>query len=175
MLTDDESRPLRAIRFWLGWFIVGLILSGVTAFPLVHEAAFVVRVSHHSDIDHNFPALYAWLDRVAEALADNAGRYPFLAYGTDWLAFGHLVIATFFIPAYCNPIRNKAVIDCGLVACAGVLLLALIAGPVRGIPIYWRLIDSSFGIAGCWPLMMARRHIRALESSDAADSTHPLR
>ena len=51
----------------------------------------------------------------------------------------------------------------GLIACAGVIPLALIAGPVRGIPVYWRLIDCSFGIVGCVPLLICRRAVIAIE------------
>ena len=31
--------------------------------------------------------------KVRDALNDTYSRYPFIAYGTDWLAFGHFVIA----------------------------------------------------------------------------------
>ncbi|MFC6647428.1 hypothetical protein ACFQBQ_17995 [Granulicella cerasi] len=90
-------------------------------------------------------------------------RYPFLAYGTDWLAFGHLVIAIFICGLYRDPVRNRWLVDASLIACAAVLLLAFIAGPVRHIPLYWRLIDSSFGVFGAVPLLLVRRHIDALE------------
>jgi hypothetical protein len=41
----------------------------------------------------------------------------------------------------------------GLIASAGIFALAFIAGPVRGIPWFWTLVDCSFGIAcgiRCW-------------------------
>jgi len=80
-----------------------------------------------------------------------------MAYGTDWLAFGHLVIATAFIGPLRDPVRNKWIIDWGLIACVGVLPLALICGPLRGIPFYWRLIDCSFGFVGAIPFRIRRR------------------
>jgi hypothetical protein len=86
-----------------------------------------------------------------------------MAYGTDWLAFAHIVIAVAFVGPYIDPIRNKWVISFGLVACAGVIPLALIAGYVRGIPLPWRFIDCSFGIVGSIPLIICRRSILALE------------
>jgi hypothetical protein len=55
------------------------------------------------------------------------------------------------------------VITFGLIACAGVIPLALIAGHIREIPIVWRLLDCSFGIFGGIPLLLCRRQIRALE------------
>jgi hypothetical protein len=152
---------LRTIRIWLVLFMLGLVLSGVTAFPLEHETAWLASFAAAHAV---FPASMAeWIARVHEALRDESVRYPFLAYGTDWLAFAHLVLAVAFIGPFVDPVRNKWVLQFGLIACAGVPLLALIAGPVRGIPFAWRLIDCSFGVAGAVPLAIALRCTRRLE------------
>jgi hypothetical protein len=45
----------------------------------------------------------------------------------------------------------------GLAACAGVIVLALICGPIRSIPFFWTLIDCSFGIFGAIPLFYCLR------------------
>jgi hypothetical protein len=103
-----------------------------------------------------------WIDRVF-ALSTTNTNYSFLAYGTDWLAFAHLVIATAFIGPYVDPVRNKWVITFGFIACAGVIPLALIAGAMRGIPLPWRFLDCSFGILGSVPLLICKRSILALE------------
>lgn len=97
--------------------------------------------------------LLPWIKRVYDGLSTTNAHYPFLAYGTDWLAFAHLVIAVAFIGPYIDPVRNKWVITFGLIACAGVIPLAFIAGHLRGIPVGWRLIDSSFGVLGSIPLL----------------------
>jgi hypothetical protein len=107
--------------------------------------------------------LLPWIERVNEGLSATNDRYPFLAYGTDWLAFAHLAIAIAFIGPWVDPVRNKWVIIFGLIACAGVIPLALIAGSIRGIPLPWRLVDCSFGILGSVPLLICRRSILALE------------
>jgi len=154
---------LRRARWWIGLFIVGLVLSGVTAFPLESELRFAVRVCDH--FAWVPVGLSAWLRRVYGALVDENARYPFLAYGTDWLAFAHLVLAVVFVGAWRDPVRNKWVLLFGLIACAGVLPLALIAGPVREIPFYWRLIDCSFGVFGAAVLWPAWRIAGRLESA----------
>ncbi|HEV2479181.1 MAG TPA: hypothetical protein VGS79_05945 [Puia sp.] len=59
--------------------------------------------------------------------------------------------------------RNKWVIEFGMLACAAVFPLAFIAGAIRGIPVYWRLIDCSFGVIGLIPLVLCYRKIGALE------------
>ena len=127
---------LRRIRFWLAIFITGLVLSGLTAFPLRTEINWL-ETGLRSDALRPLAEsihLLPWIERVHEGLDATNARFPFLAYGTDWLAFAHLVIAIAFIGPYIDPVRNKWVISFGLISCAGVLPLALIAGHVRGIP-----------------------------------------
>ena len=164
----QQIKVLRRIRIWLSVFIVGLVLSGVTAFPLQTELRWANAVLHQGWIEPlaRSTGLLAWIERVNEALAATNTNYPFLAYGTDWLAFAHLVIAVAFIGPFVDPVRNKWVITFGLVACAGVIPLALIAGEVRGIPFAWRLIDCSFGVVGSVPLLICRWSIAALERTD---------
>jgi hypothetical protein len=154
---------LRSIRVWLAVVIIGLVVSGITAFPLQHELHLLVRAASALLLDRHAPNLYAWLVRVYVALADTNARYPFLAYGTDWLAFAHLVIAVAFIGPLLDPVRNKFFLTFGFISCAGVLPLALIAGPIREIPFFWRCIDCSFGVFCCLCLFIVRRRVLALE------------
>jgi len=160
-----QSNNLRGIRFWLAVFVIGLVLSGITAFPLETEMGWLVSILHAGWLRpiSEFTGLFPWIERVYRSLHATNAIYPFLAYGTDWLAFAHLVIAVAFIGPYIDPVRNKWVITFGLIACAGVIPLALIAGAIRGIPFPWRLIDCSFGLIGAVPLLFARQSIRALE------------
>jgi hypothetical protein len=160
-----ESRAVLRIRIWLAVFIAGLVLSGVTAFPLVTETRALVWFVHLGAVSPlaRWSGLLEWVERVNAALDVTSARFPFLAYGTDWLAFAHLVIAIAFVGPFVDPVRNKWVITFGLIACAGVIPLALIAGAARGIPVGWRMIDCSFGVLGSIPLMFCRSEIRRLE------------
>ena len=145
-------RPLVEIRCWVAFFIVALVLSGVTAFPLEAELRLLgdwFRVDAPS-VEHG--GLQWWLRTVRNGLADTNAKYPWLAYGTDWLAFAHIAIAVFFIGPFRDPVKNVWIIQSGLIACAGVLVLAFVCGPIRGIPIYWQIIDCSFGVFGAFPL-----------------------
>jgi hypothetical protein len=161
----NQTNHIRRIRMWLAIFITGLLLSGITAFPLESELRWLVSSLRESWLvplagsTHLLP----WLERVEIALSATNNHYPFLAYGTDWLAFAHLVIAVAFVGPYIDPVRNKWIITFGLIACAGIIPLALIAGALRGIPLGWQLIDCSFGIFGSIPLLVCRRSIQALE------------
>ena len=149
-------------RLVLGFFIVGLILSGITAFPLLTELRLLASwlgIANAADYAQ-LTGLQHWIARVLFALEKNAVEFPFLAYGTDWLAFGHLCIAVFFIRPLFKPLESDWVLKCGLVCCLAVIPTALIAGEVRGIPFYWRLIDSSFGVLGAVPLLYCLRLTR---------------
>ena len=159
-----QSTPqLRSIRSWLSLFIVGLIFSGITAFPPELETAWLsAMLAAHPMLP---TGIIEWIDRVHQALYRQSFDAPFLAYGTDWLAFAHLVLAVAFIGPLVDPVRNKWVLQFGLIACAGVLALALVAGPIRGIPLPWRLIDCSFGIAGAIPLLIALRLTTQIEQA----------
>ena len=158
-MTQNYHRQEKIIRRWIIFFIVALALSGLTAFALETELKLVLEAwsGHHSG------DLYDWVQKVYTALRDMNSRYPFLAYGYDWLAFAHLVIAIVFIGPLRDPVRNKWVIEFGMVACVLVFPLAFIAGAVRGIPVYWRLIDCSFGVIGLIPLAVCYNKIRLLE------------
>lgn len=151
--------------------MAALLVSGITAFPLQTELGFLDSFLHAKSIQpiaqstNLLPQLLQRFERVHSALYATNAQYPFLAYGTDWLAFAHLVIAILFIGPFIDPVRNKWVITFGLIACAGVVPLALIAGPLRGIPLPWRLVDCSFGVFGSIPLFICMRSIRALERS----------
>lgn len=135
----------------LGLVSVALLVSGVTAFPLPQEVGLLAGW-----LDPSTP-LGAWIHRVEDALVYNQENFPFMAYGTDWLAFAHIMLAVLFLGAMRDPVRNLWVIEFGLLACAGVLALALICGPLRGIPFFWQLVDCSFGVFGAIPLWIARR------------------
>ena len=156
---------LRRIRFWLAAFIAGLVLSGLTAFPLQTEVAWLASLLHTSPVRPiaDATSLLPWVERVNRGLTSTNADYPFLAYGTDWLAFAHLVIAVAFIGPFIDPVRNKWIVTFGLIACGSVIPLALIAGHIRGIPIAWRLIDCSFGVFGAIPLLVCRKLTAKLE------------
>ena len=150
----------RCVRALLSVFVAGLVLSGVTALPLSWELGLLTQVVHAGSA---WPApLVQWLATVQGGLQAVDARFPFLNYGTDWLAFGHIAIAVAFWGPLREPVRNVWVVDFGLIACALVVPWALLFGWLRGIPWWWRLIDCSFGVFGALPLWYCRRAINEL-------------
>jgi len=161
----SNARRLWWIRLLLAIFVVGLVASGLTAFPLCWETRLLAAwFGPGTAVGGVFPALAAWLALVHEGLEASAGKYPFLAYGTDWLALAHLVIAVAFLGPIKDPVKNLWVVEFGMIACVMVIPLALICGPIRGIPLGWRLLDCSFGVAGLVPLAIVRGMILRLSA-----------
>lgn len=155
-----KPADLRRIRLLLSVFVLGLVVSGLTAIPLQWEVGLLERwVGKSTLLAQAIPGLVMWISRVNDGVQNGYGQYPFLAYGTDWLAFGHVAIAVAFLGALRDPIHNLWVIEFGMIACVLVLPWAVIFGPLRGIPPGWTLIDMSFGILGFIPLWLARRRI----------------
>lgn len=154
----SSSALLTRIRRMIIFFMIVLALSGITAFPAYTELKWA--------IDHSlFPQnglLAQWLKSVWIGVQAMHNDYPFLFYGYDWLAFAHLVIALAFIGPYKDPVQNRWVIDWGIMACIAIIPLAVIAGPIRGIPWFHILIDCSFGIIGIFPLLVTRKWINKL-------------
>jgi hypothetical protein len=164
---NREQILRRRIQWWTWFFIVGLVISGVTAIPLVTELEWLTRwFGLESQTSATASTeLARWLLRTREALLDTAAKHPMLFYGTDWLAFGHIVIAIAFVGGLRDPVRNRWLFDFGLIACALVIPFALIFGAVRDIPFWWRLIDCSFGVFGAMPLWLCRQWAVELEES----------
>ena len=162
------NRTLLAYRISLGLFITGLIVSGLTAFPLLQELS---ALCHWLGINdpaayENMTGIRRWIAFVDVGLEKTYAVFPFIRYGTDWLAFSHLVIAMFFIGPFRDPVHNAWVLRYGLIACAGVIPLALICGYIREIPLQWRLIDCSFGVIGSIPLLYCLSLTKKLPQAD---------
>ncbi len=152
-------------RLALGIFIAGLTLSGVSAFPLQWELSILNRWFGSGQNGSDFlPArIDDFISFVHSGIEKTYALFPFFGYGTDWLGFGHFVIAAFFALPFIDPIKYRAVLYVGLFACAGVIVLAFVAGPIRGIPFFWTLIDCGFGILGAIPLLYCLKLTRKSE------------
>ena len=126
---NDRAALLKGIRAWLVLFVVCLVLSGATAFPLVHELRWTEDVLRSLSVPHYLPTLMDWIVQVRQGLDTADTDYPFLA---------------------------------------------LICGPIRGIPFWWTVIDMSFGIIGIVPLYVVRKKIKRLEAATPAPTPAPV-
>ncbi len=145
---------MQQIKICISIIIIGLALSGLTAFPLETELEILSK--------NTTGTMHTWVQTVYNSIKNTNQNYPWLSYGTDWLAFAHLMLAVLFIGPLKNPVKNIWIIEFGIIACIMVFPLAFIAGPIRGIPFFWQLIDCSFGAIGLIPLVICYRKIKKL-------------
>lgn len=130
------------LKRWILFFIFALVLSGATAIPAESELELATRLIPTGS------RVGDWLYTIYLAVKAQQQQAPFLAYGYDWLAFAHFILAILFIGPLKDPVKNSWVIEFGMIACLLVIPFAFIAGYLRGIPLWWRLVDCSFGITG---------------------------
>lgn len=156
---EDEKKLRTTIRYLIMFFLFAIIVSGLTTFPIETELKLM-----NEYIAVFPPFLREWLRLVYQAVHEVNAKYPFLSYGSDWLAFAHLVIAIAFIGPLKDPLKNIWVIEWGMICCVSVLPLAIIAGHIREVPLTWRLVDSSFGIIGFLLLYIGYKKIQKLKS-----------
>lgn len=152
---DKRAIAIRKQINYLVWFfMVSLAFSGLTAMPAREGVSFLLGV-----IPEGWTTIYAYLTYIREALYS---CNSILFYGFDWLAFAHIVIAVLFYGVIKDPVRNIWVVEFGMIACMMIIPFAFAMGAVRGIPVWWRLVDCSFGVFGIIPLWIVRSKIKML-------------
>jgi hypothetical protein len=160
---------LRRTRIILVIFAVCLLAAGATAIPVGWELdvlAGLLGLPQDAD-SQDHAGLAHWIAKVRRGVRETDARYPFIAYGFDWLAFAHVVLAVLFVGAIIDPGRNLLVITFGMIACILVIPWSFVFGHVRGIPFSWQLIDCAFGLVGIIPLWLARRYAIELSALKA--------
>jgi hypothetical protein len=164
LTMENANFRMRRVRALLVFFMLALAVSGITAIPLQWELGILNGLAGKESVLGSWlPRMAEWIGRVNEGVQAGYGQYPFLAYGTDWLAFAHIVIAIAFIGPLRDPLKNIWVIEFGMIACILIIPWTLLLGSLRGIPFFWMLIDMSFGVFGIVPLWFVRREILAAE------------
>lgn len=157
---NEPVKLRRRIKHLLIFFIASLILSGLTAFPIEWQLKLAEKWFHQLEWNTGFTR---WIEVASKGVSETNLKFPFMAYGTDWLAFAHFVIALAFVGPIRDPVKNIWVVEFGMMACIAVFPLAFIAGQVRDIPVFWRMIDCLFGILGGYILFRCHSAIKQLE------------
>jgi len=146
----------------LGIVVFGLVMSGVTIWPAIPELKMAVRIVWGDG--ESAGVLHSFILQAIDGLESVEANYPFMLYAHDWLAFAHIVLAILFAGAIRDPVRNVWIVQCGLIMCVLVPILAGICIPIRGLPLVWFWIDFAFAPAAALPLWIALRDIRRAEA-----------
>ena len=175
------ARPLKArdqllrnrVRAMSWVLVIGLLVAGVTAIPLETELDFAARVLNASDLapEQASSGFVRWVLLVREGVHATNTTYPFMSYGTDWLAFAHIVLAIAFLGCVNHPLRNSWLFTLGMIASVLVVPWALVMGEVRQIPMGWRLIDCAFGVLAFVPCWLCVRWTREMQQIKIAEAS----
>lgn len=123
LLPWHTRAVMGGLKYWI---------AGILVFPLQHElgAVAALRGLQQTSPADNGNSFDHWILTVRVGLRDSYVRHPWLAYGTDWLAFAHVAIAVFFIGPIIDPVRNVWVLRAGMIlACAAILAGLAVAVP----------------------------------------------
>ena len=154
---------LKRARLMLAIVAAGLLVSGITIWPASWELETLVEVvwgpGEATGVIHGF------ILRAIEGIEHVGAEYPFLFYAGDWLAFALIVLAILFYGARRDPVRNVWIVQCGLIMCVLVPVLAAVCVPLRGLPLRWFWVDTAFAPAAGLPLWIALRDIRRVEQA----------
>jgi hypothetical protein len=156
-MNTEMYQLKRQIKWMTLFFMAALAISGATAIPVEWELkVFLSDFPSNNDLSR-------LLHRVQMAVQETNTKFPFLMYGYDWLAFAHFVIAIVFVGILKDPVRNIWVIEFAMIACLMIIPYAFVFSAIRGLPVWWSVVDSSFGIFGLLPLWWIRNKILQLE------------
>jgi hypothetical protein len=150
-----NKNQIRKIQIITVFFMAALAVSGLTAIPVKTEIVWLQNA-----VPTSWGTIQQFLSTIRNALYSCDET---ILYGFDWLAFAHVVIAILFIGVLRDPVRNIWVVEFGMIACILILPFAFVMGHERGIPLWWQLIDCSFGVFGILPLGYVRHLILVLE------------
>ncbi len=164
MKDIEQHKIKRRIRVLLILFVLGLAFGCHIVLFVTPELALLNNMlGPGTRMGQYFPNLSAWINHLYEGITETYSKYPFVAYCMDWLAFAQLAFIIFFIGAIIDPLRNIWIIKSGMVICVMHILLAFGGGSFRGVPLFWQLLDSTFGILGLIVLYLAYKSIKYLE------------
>lgn len=160
-MIEKEKRKVKVLT---ALFMFSLVVSGLTAIPVKQELDWLLR-----HLPQTNRVLVAFLQEVRAAVAATP---PLVFYAFDWLAFVHIVIAVNFIGVWIDPVKNKWVIQFGFIACAMVLPFAWVMGSVRGLPLWWQMIDASFGVGRAVVLVPLYNAVKKLEKYEREENSN---
>ncbi len=161
--TIKLRRQINAVTIF---FMISLALSGITAIPAREGVSFLLQV-----VPPTWTFAYDYLRYIREALFSCDS---ILFYGFDWLAFAHILIAILFYGVIRDPVRNIWVVEFGMIACILIIPYAFVMGSFRGIPIWWRLIDCSFGVFGIIPLWFVYSRVGELQKQIESEKLNTI-
>jgi len=111
-----------------------------------------------------WPEMSAWVNHLHQGITTTYAEYPFIAYCMDWLVLAQAGFIILFIGAIIDPLRNIWIIRSGMVICLLHVVTAVASGGLHGVPVFWQILDASFGVVGLVVLYAAYRYVGYLKT-----------
>jgi len=169
-MDNEDTAKFEAIkkrvRNILVFFLLGFVISGLTAFPIRWEIAHLQRfIGVDTFMEGLYSPMAQWISYVHRGITDINQEQIFIFYLTDWLAFAYILIGLAFVGPLRDPVRNIWVVEWAMILFVLAIPLIFISAPIRGIPFFWRVIDCSFGVVGFTLLWVCRKYIKQMEEA----------
>jgi hypothetical protein len=161
-IKDHEAQLRKKIKAAIIITIIGLLLNGISAVPLLTELKILL-----SKPDALPQFLRDWWTYVNTGVTETSSKYEFMRYGFDWLAFAHLLIAIAFLGPLKDPVKNEWLIKWGMIACVLSVIMALGWERLRNIPLWWSFIDALIAIVAFIILWFCNKWIQELKRTVA--------
>jgi len=170
----ESGGLLRRIRVYLVTFCLAIVFGWHTVVFVRAETTWMAEhLGRGTWVESVWPGLADWVEHLHIAFATTYTTWPVIAYCMDWLAYACIVLLILMLGAVQDPVRNVWIVEAFLIGCVIGFVMPLAIGSVRGIPLFWRLIDSSFGLAGSIWLLWTLRLIRRLEAVQGGRTIDP--
>ncbi len=154
---------LTRIRLCLALLMAGLLFSSLPGFFPLNGTKWILgllaRTSHFGD----GTPLFTWFLGTRQALMATSLTARFLFYATNRDGLSRILFALLFLGPYRDPVRNRWVINFGLLSCAALVLFAFVAGEIQGMPFLWRCADAAFALLCALPLLLCKHYIHLFE------------
>lgn len=165
MLNNNQiAVRIRRIRWMLSLVVLGLILSGLTTFPLIWEVNLLNTWLGSGSGLSGLPEVSGFISHIHEGVTLIDRQYPFLRYGLDWLGFAHIAIALAFLGPIQKPLEHYWIVSWAILVCILCVPAILIFGYAREMPMFWSFIDSGFPLLALIPLCIAFKNIQLLKN-----------
>lgn len=164
-MSNRESK-IRRIRVLLVLVAVGLVLVGLTTYPLLWEVSLLSQWFGEASALSGFAEVSRFITHIYEGVSLVHHQYPVILYGLDWLGFAHIAIALAFVGPIKKPLEHYWVVEWGLWVCLLCVPAIFFYGYSRGIPLFWSVIDCMFPLVALVPLSIAYRDILLLKAGE---------
>jgi hypothetical protein len=145
-----------------------MILSGLMAIPIDQQAALFIQHYGHSS------SVAGVICHLLDVYSTVKVRHTDLSfgYGYDWLAVSHVFLGLLFMGIDMRFVRHMKIFEVGFFAYMVIIVVAIIQGIIKGMPVWWQVVNYAFGLAGfllLWSYYHVSKKMHIRSSTDVSN------